>query len=111
MKRIKNLYLVYLGFIFANISNAAVPGAKIIGPITAHPIGDPSRNFIYSASAIDLASQGYIEEEYFIEGMANQYTTPDLETGEVIDSSHRYLSRLIVRRPQKQDFNGIVIVE
>ena len=111
MKRIKNLYLVYLGFIFVNISNAAVPGAKIIGPITADPIGDPSRNFIYSASAIDLASQGYIEEEYFIEGMANQYTTPDLETGEVIDSSHRYLSRLIVRRPQKQDFNGIVIVE
>ena len=68
MKRIKNLYLVYLGFIFVNVSNAAVPDAKIIGPITADPIGDPSRNFIYSASAIDLAFQGYIEEEYLIEG-------------------------------------------
>ena len=85
MKRIKNLYLVYLGFILVNIANAAVTGAKIIGLITADLIGDPSRNFIYPASAIDLASRGYIEEEYFIGGMANQYTTPDLETGEVID--------------------------
>ena len=111
MKRVNYLCLLYLGIIFVDISNAAVPDAKIIGPIAADPVGDPSRNFIYSASAIDLTSQGYIEEEYFIEGTANQYTTPDLETGQVIDSGHRYLSRLIVRRPQKQNFNGIVIVE
>ena len=111
MRAVKNLCLVYLGITFVNITNAAVPDAKIIGPIKGDPVGSPSRNFIYSASAIDLASHRYIEEEFFIEGTANQYTTPDLETGQIIDSGHRYLSRLIVRRPQKKNFNGIVIVE
>ena len=52
-----------------------------------------------------------VEEEYFIEGTANQYTNPEFENAEVIDSGHRYRTRLIVRRPQAAQFNGIVIVE
>ena len=111
MTCIKNLCFVYLGIIFLNISNAAVPESKIIGPIAADPVGHPSRNFIYSASAIELSSYGYIEEEYFIEGIANQYTTQGLETGQVIDGGHRYLTRLIVRRHQEENFNGVVIIE
>ena len=52
-----------------------------------------------------------LEEEYFIEGTANQYTNPTLETGAIVDSNHRYLTRLIVRRPQAENYNGTVIVE
>ncbi|MDD9959562.1 MAG: alpha/beta hydrolase domain-containing protein [Gammaproteobacteria bacterium] len=102
--------LVFAGLFTAN-ALAVVPAAEIIGPIEADPPGHSSRNSIYAASAIELNANGYVEEEFFIEGTANQYSNPELATGEVIDSGHRYRSRLIVRRPQAEDFNGIVIVE
>ena len=90
--------------------NAEVPDATITGPIATEP--HPSLNSIFSASAIELEQHGYIEEEYFIEGTANQYSNPEMENAEIIDSGHRYLTRLIVRRPESaSQFNGIVVVE
>jgi len=92
------------------LSDAAVPDATIYGPIETEP--HPSLNSIYSASAIELARNGYIEEEYFIEGTANRYSNPEMENAEILDSGHRYRTRLIVRRPQSaEQFNGIVVVE
>lgn len=94
------------------VAIAAVPTANVIGPIDADPPGDPSHNSIYSATALDVERYGYVEQEYFIEGMANRYTRPELQTGEVIDSGHPYRTRIIVRRPTNAaDFNGIVVVE
>lgn len=91
-------------------SPAEVPDATIIGPIETEP--HPSLNAIYSASAIELSDNGYIEEEYFIEGTANRYTSPEMVNAEVIDRGHRYRTRLIVRRPEAaEDFNGVVVVE
>ncbi len=87
-----------------------VPDATISGPIETEP--HPSLNAIYSASAIELSANGYIEEEYFIEGTANRYSNPEMENAEVIDGGHPYRTRLIVRRPEATvDFNGIVVVE
>ena len=111
MRKNSTAFLLLLGSLLIQESIAAIPDAVIVGPVEADPPGHPSKNSIYAASAIELRANGYIEEEYFIEGTANQYTNPDLETGAVIDSGHRYLPRLIVRRPQAEDFNGIVIVE
>lgn len=89
---------------------AEVPGATVYGPIATEP--HPSLNAIYSASAIELTANGYIEEEYFIEGTANRYTFMEMENAEILDTGHRYRTRLIVRRPQSADqFNGIVVVE
>lgn len=100
------------GLLLAGTVLAAVPDATIYGPIAADPPGHPSKNSIYSASAIDLAAHDYIEEEYFIEGSANRYSTEGLETGSVLDSGHPYRTRLIVRRPESvADFNGVVLVE
>lgn len=91
---------------------AQVPQADISGPIEATAPGDPSRNFIYNTSAIELTANGYLEEEYFIEGTANRYSTPELATGEIEGSGHSYRSRFFVRRPASaSDFNGTVIVE
>lgn len=91
---------------------AAVPEASISGPIVADKTGSGTLNTIYSASGIDLQAKDYIEEEYFIEGRANRYSNPEMMNAEVLDSGHRYKTRLIVRRPEsKSDFNGIVIVE
>jgi hypothetical protein len=84
----------------------------ISGPIEATAPGDPSRNFIYNASAIELSANGYVEEEYFIEGSASRYTTPELATGEIEDGGHPFKSRFFVRRPRSaSDFNGTVIIE
>ncbi len=103
------------GFVAVLLSNwalAAVPDATIVGPIEADIAGSGTLNTIYSASAIELTANGYIEEEFFIEGTANRYTRSELENSEIIDSGHRYRTRLIVRRPKSADqFNGIAIVE
>jgi hypothetical protein len=45
---------------------AQVPSATISGPIPADKAGSGTLNTIYSASAIELESAGYVEEEYFI---------------------------------------------
>lgn len=111
MNRIRVLTILVIAGLFTTGAFAVVPPAEIVGPIEADPPGHPSRNSIYAASAIELTANGYVEEEYFIEGTANQYSNPELANGEIVDSGHRYRTRLIVRRPQAADFNGIVIVE
>lgn len=92
---------------------AQAPPATITGPIpvTVAP-GDPSHDFIFSMTAMDLEGHGYVEEEYFIEGTANRYTSPEMETATIIDSGHPYKTRLVVRRPTSAArFNGTVVVE
>lgn len=97
--------------LFAGQAVAQVPAATITGPIAADRAGSGTLNTIYSASAIELGAAGYVEEEYFIEGRANRYSSPELANATIVDSDHRYKTRLVVRRPQPADFNGIVIVE
>lgn len=59
-----------------------------------------------------LLEQGYVEEEFFIEGTANRYSLPEMASGEILDSGHPYRTRLVVRRPiDPQRFNGVVVVE
>ncbi len=92
----------------------AVPPATIIGPIPADAAGSGSRNAIHSASAIELAAHGYSEEEFFIEGVANTYKADSdnpMADASIESEGHRYRTRLVVRRPQPADFNGVVVVE
>src|SRR4029077_6629029 len=60
------------------VANAAVPSPTLTGPI-AQPValGDPSHNYIFFSSNHDLSGHGYIEEEFFVEGMATRYATPN----------------------------------
>ena len=97
-----------IGFI-----EARVPPPEITGPIPVPvPRGDPSRDFIFTTSGKDLAGHGYVEEEYFIEGVANRYTSPELETASVHDGPHPYRTRVVVRRPRDpRRFNGTAVVE
>ena len=71
------LWLVlFMLYSLASVSQAEVPDATITGPIAADVSGSGTLNTIYSASAIELTANGYIEEEYFIEGRANRYSNP-----------------------------------
>ena len=92
---------------------ASVPNPKVTGPIPANAVpGDPSHDYPFFSTTVDLASHGYIEEEFFFEGTANRYNTPALATGSVIGSGHPYRTRMVVRRPASSaNFNGTVLME
>ena len=89
-----------------------VPNPTVSGPIPSKPLGDPSHDYPQLATNLDLDKYGYVEEEYFLEGTATNYSVPALETGSPVSSEHPYKTRMIVRRPDSpKDFNGTVIVE
>jgi hypothetical protein len=93
---------------------SAVPNPVVTGPIPATVVpADPSRDYPFFSTNADLERQGYIEEEYFFEGTANQYTSvTSLDTATVSDGGHSYRTRMIVRRPlAPQRFNGTVVME
>jgi hypothetical protein len=63
---------------------------------------------------LDLARQGYVEEEFFIEGVARGYEIPrdQAANGTPGAATHPYKTRIVVRRPKDAArFNGIAIVE
>jgi len=97
----------------SRLGAASVATATLTGPIkTPVAIGDPSHDYPYSATVDDLAKYSYVEEEYFVEGTANRYTTPAMATGTIVDSGHPYKTRVMVRRPTSAaKFNGTVVVE
>jgi hypothetical protein len=97
----------------ATLAAAEVPNPVVTGPIAAPAIpGHTSRSYVFFASDHPLAVNGFVEEEYFIEGTANRYTTSGTSTGTVQDSGHPYRTRIVVRRPaDEKKFNGTVIVE
>jgi hypothetical protein len=94
-------------------AGAAVPNPTITGPIPSTvPLGDPSRDYPFLATDMNLAQYGYVEQEYFMQGAANQYTTPAGATGAVVSTGNPYKTRLVVRRPISPSvFNGVVILE
>jgi hypothetical protein len=96
----------------AHLGAASPATPTVTGPVKASvAIGDPSHDYPYSSTIDDLAKYSYIEEEYFVEGTANRYTTPAMATGTIVDTGHPYKTRVIVRRPTAAKFNGTVVVE
>jgi hypothetical protein len=111
-------YRICLGIWIASVAAVAqsatlVPNPSLIGPIPATvPAGDPSHNYPYFSTTVNLAAYGYTEEEFFFEGTANRYNIPTLATGSVIDSGHPYRTRMVVRRPTSPNhFSGTVLME
>lgn len=95
-----------------NSNEDTVPNPMVKGPIPSEPLGNPSRDYPQFASVNNLGKHGYIEEEFFFEGTANSYITPEMADATVKSSDHPYKTRMVVRRPvSDKDFNGTVIVE
>lgn len=92
---------------------APAPSPMVTGPIAAPAAaGDPSHDYPFFSALEDLKARGYIEQEFFLEGSANRYETPDGATGSVIDGGHKYKTRAVVRRPvNAARFNGTVVIE
>lgn len=101
---------------------AVVPTPVVVGPLASDPRGSPSRDYTFLATDLDLASRGYVEQEFFFSGAGNYYDTPNpfpigaglgtAPTANIVSSGHPYKSRMVVRRPvDPHQFNGTVIVE
>ena len=93
--------------------SAQVPNPTVTGPIASTAVpGDASHSYVFFATNHELSVNGYVEEEYFIEGTANTYNTPTGATGSVLTTNNPYKTRIVVRRPaDKARFNGTVLVE
>lgn len=67
-----------------------------------------------AAAAIDLAAAGYTEREFYAEGKANRYRgvlPGTVTTGQIIDGNWPYRTRVLVRAPKAEKFNGFLVVE
>lgn len=76
----------------ADVANPTVEG-PVTGGIHGHPWYDP---------AFEVGSQGYVEEEYFLSGVAASHPA---------GTSADYKTRILVIRPSLERFNGTVVVE
>jgi hypothetical protein len=113
--RIKQFGLLFSSLtLLAGPVLAAAPVPQVTGPVAAPDVpGTPSHNYIYFASNHDLASHGYVEEEFFVHGTADGYTIADkLKDGVPMGKPADYYTRVVVRRPaDPKRFNGTAIVE
>jgi Alpha/beta hydrolase domain len=102
------------GFVFCTMTAfGQTPNPTVSGPVAAAGIpGSSAHNYTFFATNHELAIRGYIEEEFFIQGNANRYTTPAQATATPTDGDHPYKTRIVVRRPaDPKRFNGTVLVE
>jgi hypothetical protein len=97
----------------ASLDGGGSAGLPVVtGPITGGSTGKP-----FTATPLDLASYGYVEQEYFFAGTATAYdwVTPPTEDGlwsVKTTTTASYKTRMLVRRPtDPTKFNGTVIVE
>lgn len=95
--------------------DARMPGKTAMPKVTG-PVTGGKRGWAFGAYAGDLSALGYVEEEYFLEGMAARYApVGDLSLEghwrlRVVDRLP-YKTRIVVRRPiDPARFNGTVIV-
>ena len=124
-KRISRALAAALAASWLTLAGAVVPTPTVTGPIASPDVpGASSRNYTFWATDIILKNYGYVEEEFFFEGLANRYdarnpqgavgnngTTPT-PTANIVTPNVPYKSRLRVIRPtDPARFNGTVIVE
>ena len=94
-------------------TGASVPAPTVTGPVArTSPVGDPAHGYPFLATDVNLASAGYVEQEFHISGQATRYSAIGTSTGTVLSTGHPYRTRIVVRRPRSaKAFNGVVLAE
>ena len=97
------------------VAQADAGSPTVSGPVTG---GNGVPSFCARRPrAFDLASVGYAQSEFFVEGTASAYSptsplTTDGRWSVVASSEAAYTTRIVVNRPvRRRDFNGTVVVE
>jgi hypothetical protein len=97
---------------------AAAPALAGIDKVDG-PIPVTAQSQVYNAAsvpgavpAVDLAAQGYVEEEYFLHGTADAYRRDPSGKLAVLTKDVPYGTRIVVRRPRDAGkFSGVVHFE
>lgn len=103
--------MLVAAIVFAPSSLAAL--SVVEGPIPGTVPGDRNSSLLeetypFFSTPADLASNGYVEEEYYLTGEANAYATD----GTLLASEIPYRTRILVRRPvEAAMFSGTVLME
>lgn len=110
-------FVAVVGLIPATSAVAAervpVSDATVSGPIPGTVPGDPSSGqledtYPFFSTPDDLASAGYVEEEFYLSGAADGYSI----AGTPVATDVPYTTRMVVRRPaDPKRFNGTALVE
>jgi hypothetical protein len=109
---------------FGPVAHADAASPTVSGPVTGGnglPIvfsGQPADRLV-GRESFDLASVGYSQSEFFLEGSANAYSptpgstlTNDGRWTVEPSSQAPFKTRVVVNRPiNRRDFNGVVVVE
>ncbi|SFB50599.1 hypothetical protein SAMN05216266_114209 [Amycolatopsis marina] len=97
---------------------AAVPAdsaapAVVVGPVPGAVPGDPLADRVedtypFFSTTADLAARGYVEEEFYLSGLADGWGID----GARVATDVPYTTRIVVRRPANPGkFNGTALVE
>jgi hypothetical protein len=97
-------------------SAGSATDAELPTSVTSPPAGNgvpfSSASVAGAAGAVDLAAQGYVEEELIVSGAANVYRYGADGAVEVERGGVPYATRILIRRPQSpRRFSGNVHVE
>jgi hypothetical protein len=106
---------VFLCFtVFAALSSlhAAAPIPNVTGPISVTGDSYPFNAANHSTIPQDLSKFDYVEEEYFVSGLANIYDFDGDGKITLKAADAPYTTRILVRRPASpHEFSGNIIVE
>lgn len=94
------------------IPATAAESFRIEGPIAVTANSYPFGAALHARTAQDLAKVGYVEEEYFLSGVANVYDWPAPGPAVVRTAGAPYTTRVLIRRPKDaRHFSGNAVVE
>lgn len=95
-------------------SPAPVPQPTSTSPAAVLTEVDVPGTTAMSAAAIDLSRYGYTEREYYAQGEARRYQgaiAGSLEAAKPLEGTTPYTTRVLVRMPDPDEFNGTLVVE
>ena len=111
-RRMLAVTAVAIGLLGPAVAEAAVPVPTVTGPLPVSEASHPFGGAAYQWVPEDLSKDGYVEEEYFVSGLANVYDWPAAGPAVVRTPNAPYTTRILVRRPQNPArSSGNAIVE
>ena len=117
MRRATEVLFAMVATLLASTASAVIPTPAVTGPIPSETPGSPSRNYTWWATDIVLEKYGYVEQEFFFDGLANRYDAPNpagfarcTAMANIVESNIPFRSRMRVIRPtDPAKFNGTVV--
>jgi hypothetical protein len=99
------------GIVAGGASAVAVAGSVSV-PTVQGPIGQVGKGFPYNSSPWNLDDYGYMEEEYFLSGVAVSYGTPVPAPAVSASQPAPYTTRILIERPRDpRRANGVVVMD